>query len=88
MIRKVRILTLAGFILLALIRAAAASPFIEINSVDAASDYPSIKVLFTLKNLPKGQSGDLTDEHISLFEDGYRVNHTKLLSMSDQKDFL
>ncbi len=86
--RKVRSLTLTCFILLALVRGAAASPFIEINSVDATSDYPSIKVLFTVKNLPKSQSGDLTEEHISLFEDGYRVNHTKLLSMSDQKDFL
>ena len=63
-------------------------PFISIQNVDVSTDFPAIKVFFTVKNRGNSDIQEIDEDNIVLYEDGYRVNYVKLLNLSRKNDLL
>ena len=63
-----------------------AGPFININSVDARTDFPKIKVNFSVTGIDNGGISGLSEENILVFEDGYRVNYVKIKDIPSSAD--
>jgi VWFA-related protein len=63
-------------------------PFLKISSVDFESNFPSIKVSLSINGGEHGPVGDLNEDNISLFEDGYRVNYINVLRDTSEKEYL
>ncbi|HNV46101.1 MAG TPA: VWA domain-containing protein [Spirochaetota bacterium] len=66
---------------------AAAGPFIKINSIDS-SNFPAVKVHLTATDGAVGHLSDLDDEHLSLIEDGYRINYMTMLDREASRDLI
>lgn len=65
-----------------------AGPFININSLDAKSDFPRVKLnLSVIDPDSRGITG-LDEENILVYEDGYRVNYVKVKDISSSSDSL
>ncbi|TFH43052.1 MAG: VWA domain-containing protein, partial [Chrysiogenales bacterium] len=75
-------LIIAAFFMSA--RYATAGPYIKIESVDAASNYPTVRVHLTVSGLHDEEAETLDDTHISVVEDGSRV--IKGVSVTRQND--
>jgi len=55
-----------------------AGPFININSVDAKTDFPRVKLNLTVVDPDSRGITGLDEENILVYEDGYRVNYVKV----------
>lgn len=65
-----------------------AGPFININSLDAKTDFPRVKLnLSVIDPDSRGITG-LDEENILVYEDGYRVNYVKVKDISSSTDSL
>jgi hypothetical protein len=65
-----------------------AGPFININSVDARTEFPRIKVNLTVVDPDNRGITGLDEENILVYEDGYRVNYVKVKDISTSGDSL
>lgn len=65
-----------------------AGPFISIQNVDVSTDFPAIRVFFSVRNRGNSEIQEIDEDNIVLYEDGYRVNYVKLLNLSMKKDLL
>ncbi len=74
-------------ILLAVIPVSA-GPFININSIDAKTDFPRIKLNLTVVDPDSRGINGLDEENILVYEDGYRVNYVKVKDISSATDSL
>lgn len=52
----------------------AADPFLTIDSIDSGTDFPLITSSVSLNTRFMKHTGNLSEEHFSLYEDGYRVS--------------
>lgn len=60
-----------------------AGSFIKINNVDTMSDYPTVKVRISTRNLDKTFISGLAEDNIHVFEDGYMVKHIRIKNLQD-----
>ena len=63
-------------------------PFVTIQNVDVSTDFPAIRVFFTINNRGASDIQEIDEDNIVLYEDGYRVNYVKLLNLSRKNDLL
>ena len=66
---------------------AAAGPFISINSVDADSDFPRVKLSVSVVSPERKGIPGIDEENILVFEDGYRVDY-RVKEASSPDDYL
>lgn len=57
-----------------LINDSGSSAFLSIDKIDAASEFPLIKTNIKIDHLNRFKSGAVTEDTISVFEDGYKVD--------------
>lgn len=67
---------------------AAAGPFISINSVDARTDFPRIKVNISVVDPEHRGIPGIDEGNIQVYEDGYMVNYVKVKNISSATDTL
>ncbi|HSV96089.1 MAG TPA: FHA domain-containing protein [Spirochaetota bacterium] len=74
------VLRTAALLLLAacMLTPALAGPNIEIISADGESEFPTVLLRIAVSNGGRGAPGDLTDENIQVYEDGFRVNYVSV----------
>ncbi|MBN2433795.1 MAG: VWA domain-containing protein [Spirochaetes bacterium] len=65
-----------------------AGPFIQINSTDAASDYPYIQLRVSVQDKDKNWITGLDEENFLVYEDGYRVNYVQVKNLEKDKELL
>ena len=83
-----KILLLLTLTLLLITPPVSAGPFININSIDAKTDFPRIKLnLSVIDPDSRGITG-LDEENVLVYEDGYRVNYVKVKDISSSSDSL
>ncbi len=58
-------------------------PLVRIDSVDARSDFPTVNMTVTVRNPDSSSIHGLTEEHLMVYEDGYRVNYVNVKDLSD-----
>lgn len=63
-----------------------AGPFININSIDAKTDFPRIRLNLTVVNPDSRGITGLDEDNILVYEDGYRVNYVKVKDISSSTD--
>ncbi|MCL1833529.1 MAG: VWA domain-containing protein [Leptospirales bacterium] len=63
-----------------------AGTFININSVDAKTDFPKIKVTLSVVGIDNNDISGLDEENILVFEDGYRVNYVSIKNLPPAAD--
>lgn len=65
-----------------------AGPFISINSIDAKTDFPRIKVNISVVDPQNRGIRGLDEGDIQVYEDGYMVNYVKVKNISSATDTL
>ncbi|PKL15482.1 MAG: hypothetical protein CVV49_21155 [Spirochaetae bacterium HGW-Spirochaetae-5] len=65
-----------------------AGPFININSIDAKTDFPRVKLNLTVVDPDSRGITGLDEENILVYEDGFRVNYVKVKDISSSTDSL
>ena len=63
-----------------------AGQFINIDSVDAKSDFPKIRVTFSVHGIDNRGIAGLDEENILVFENNYRVNYVKVKELPASDD--
>ena len=81
-----KILLLITLNLLLITPPASAGPFININSIDAKSDFPRVKLNLSVIDPDSRGITDLDEENILVYEDSYRVNYVKVKDISSSTD--
>jgi len=61
-------------------------PYIAITGVDADTDFPTIHVTVSITGNSRQKLDDLNEEHLYLYEDGYRVNYINVKKLSDRAE--
>lgn len=80
------LLIITIFILNLLTSQLIAKPFLEINKVDAKSSFPEIQLNISVMGNNKTWIKGLTEEHLTIYEDGYRVNYVKVINKKSNDD--
>ncbi len=57
---------------------ALAGPHVKILSADAGAEFPTVLLRVAVSNGGRGAPGDLSDENIQVYEDGFRVNYVSV----------
>src|SRR4030042_3148031 len=66
-----------------------AGHYIAINSIDAHSDYPRIKVIITLNGIDLSDADVRDEKYLSLYEDGLKiVDHREVVKEADDEKYL
>jgi len=65
-----------------------AGPFVNINSIDAKTEFPRIKLNLTVVDPDSRGITGLDEENLLVYEDGYRVNYVKVKDISSSTDSL
>lgn len=65
-----------------------AGPFVGINSVDAVTEFPRVKLNLSVVDPDNRGITGLDEENILVYEDGYRVNYVKVKDISSSGDSL
>jgi VWFA-related protein len=65
-----------------------AGPFIKIHSIDTTSDFPRVSLLVSARDTDGNWLSGLSEEHIMIYEDGYRVNYVQVESQPESMDTL
>lgn len=65
-----------------------AGPFINVNGIDAKTDFPRVKLNLSVVDPDNRGINGLDEENILVYEDGYRVNYVKVKDISSSKDSL
>ncbi len=65
-----------------------AGPFININGIDAKTEFPRVKLNLSVIDPDNRGINGLDEENILVYEDGYRVNYVKVKDISSSKDSL
>ena len=63
-----------------------AGTFININSIDAKTDFPRIKAILSVVGIDNNGISGLDEENILVFEDGYRVNYVSIKNLPPAAD--
>jgi len=86
--KQLYIILLSVFYLAGALNPVSAGPFISINSIDAKTDFPRIKVNISAVD-PEGRGiAGLDEGNIQVYEDGYMVNYVKVKNVSSSNDNL
>ncbi len=83
-----KILILLTLVILLINPPLSAGPFININSIDAKTDFPRVKLNLTVVDPDSRGINGLDEENILVYEDGYRVNYVKVKDISSSTDSL
>ncbi len=62
--------------------------FIKIDSVDYKSEFPQIKINITATDTFGKTINNISEENITVYEDGYRVNYVSLKSLESENETL
>ncbi len=62
---------------------ALAGPLVRIDNVDARSEFPTVNMTVSVRNPDSTAIRGLTEEHLMVYEDGYRVNYVSVKDLSD-----
>jgi len=65
-----------------------AGPFININNIEAKTDFPRVKLNLSVVDPDSRGITGLDEENILVYEDGYRVNYVKVKDISSSTDSL
>lgn len=65
-----------------------AVPFVKISNIDCESDFPTIKVMVSVNGGEYGPIGDLNEDNLALFEDGFRVNYINVKRDAVEKEYI
>ena len=66
---------------------AAAGSYVSIQNIDTQTEFPRIKILLSVNTKESDMSG-LTDDNITVYEDGYRANWVSVKSLGESGDLL
>lgn len=83
MIKKISLITSITVLIASRL---SAGPFININSVDANSEFPRVKINISVVDPGNRGVTGLDEENILVYEDGYRVNYVKVKDISSTSD--
>jgi VWFA-related protein len=86
--KYLNMLLFAGVVFLFSISSLLAGPFLKIHTVDVESSYPNIQIRVSAQDRYKNWIGDLTEDNITVYEDGYRVNYVQVSNQQEEKDLL
>ncbi len=75
-----RFITLIFILLLSF--SASAAPFVSINSINATSEFPKVKVVVTVSERDGRAINSLDERNFQIYEDGYMVNYVRLKDLS------
>jgi VWFA-related protein len=84
--KKLIFITITLFLTAAL--PVSAGPFININSIDAKTDFPRVKLNLTVVDPDSRGITGLDEDNILVYEDGFRVNYVKVKDISSSTDSL
>jgi hypothetical protein len=59
-----------------------AAPFVSINSINATSEFPKVKVVVTVSERDGRAINSLDERNFQIYEDGYMVNYVRLKDLS------
>ncbi len=65
-----------------------AGPFLSIKSIDSQTSFPQIKMQLCIKGDGSLDLSGVTDEHLTVYEDGYRGNWLKVKHIAGTDDIL
>jgi len=63
-------------------------PFLKIDKINHSKKYPMIELFLSVINTDSLDISGLDEENLYIFEDGYRVNYTKVINHSKIEDYL
>lgn len=60
-----------------------AGPFLNIDKIDAGSEFPKVRLFVTVKGFDNSFMTGLNEDNLLVYEDGYRVNYVRVKSSND-----